>query len=121
MLSHRIREAMRPAGAERLGGKGKIVEADETYYGQIEKPLPKPKPEPGHKPRGPAFSAPSLRWFGAAARPHVPGAVADKATVDKIVTERRHRGSRLHTDESKIYWDVPGHFASHETVKAQRV
>jgi transposase-like protein len=32
-LAHRIREAMRATHTEPLGGKGKIVEADETYYG----------------------------------------------------------------------------------------
>jgi transposase-like protein len=32
-LCHRIREAMRDASGEQLGGNGKIVEADETYVG----------------------------------------------------------------------------------------
>lgn len=32
-LCHRIREAMRDVSGSRLGGKGKIVEADETYVG----------------------------------------------------------------------------------------
>lgn len=38
-LSHRIREAMREGGMTpppRLGGGGKIVEADETYFGKPE-------------------------------------------------------------------------------------
>jgi transposase-like protein len=33
-LAHRIREAMRSGSLEPLGGLGKIVEADETYYGK---------------------------------------------------------------------------------------
>ena len=34
-MSHRIREAMRPIGAaEPMGGAGKVVEADETYFWQ---------------------------------------------------------------------------------------
>jgi len=33
-LMHRLREAMRTGGLEPLGGKGKIVEADETYFGK---------------------------------------------------------------------------------------
>ncbi len=37
-MAHRIREAMRAGGLEPLGGEGKIVEADETYYGRVEKP-----------------------------------------------------------------------------------
>jgi transposase-like protein len=36
-LCHRIREAMRQGGLGPLGGEGKIVEADETYYGPIDK------------------------------------------------------------------------------------
>ena len=32
-LCHRIREAMRDNSGERLGGKGKVVEGDETYVG----------------------------------------------------------------------------------------
>src|SRR5580704_19011512 len=34
-MSHRIREAMRVVGMEPMGGAGKAVEADETYYGQV--------------------------------------------------------------------------------------
>jgi len=37
-MAHRIREAMRAGGLAPLGGGGGIVEADETYYGNIDKP-----------------------------------------------------------------------------------
>src|SRR5664280_1788504 len=33
-MMHRLREAMRTGGFEPLGGKGKVVEADETYFGK---------------------------------------------------------------------------------------
>jgi transposase-like protein len=33
-MSHRIREAMRDGVLSPLGGQGKVVEADETYFGQ---------------------------------------------------------------------------------------
>ena len=42
-MCHRIREAMRPddePGTDPLGGHGKIVEADETYFGQVEERKP---------------------------------------------------------------------------------
>jgi transposase-like protein len=39
-LSHRIREAMRSGGLDPLGGAGKIVEADETYFGERENFMP---------------------------------------------------------------------------------
>jgi transposase-like protein len=55
-MCHRIREAMKPAGAAPLGGKGKVVEADETYFGNlpahkapIRKNPKRPKFGPGHK------------------------------------------------------------------------
>src|SRR5262249_23584979 len=35
-MMHRLREAMRSGGLEPLGGEGKIVEADETYYGKAD-------------------------------------------------------------------------------------
>src|SRR5258707_191943 len=35
-LAHRIREAMRSGGLTPMGGEGKIVEADETYFGERE-------------------------------------------------------------------------------------
>ena len=34
-LCHRIREAMRTGGLAPMGGSGKVVEADETYFGEI--------------------------------------------------------------------------------------
>jgi transposase-like protein len=39
-LHHRVMEAMREGGLDLppLGGPGKIVEADETYYGRVENP-----------------------------------------------------------------------------------
>src|SRR5262249_27828172 len=39
-LHHRVMEAMREGGLDvpKLGGGGQIVEADETYYGPVEKP-----------------------------------------------------------------------------------
>src|SRR5215470_16003553 len=42
-MAHRIRESMRNGGLDPLGGEGKIVEADETYYGPAEKPRVSPR------------------------------------------------------------------------------
>ncbi len=36
-MAHRIREAMRPADPEKLGGEGEIIESDETYWGPKDK------------------------------------------------------------------------------------
>lgn len=121
-MCHRIREAMRDGGlAGPLGGSGKIVEADETYFGKTEQPrVSKQRKGRPYKvgSRGPRDKRPivalverggNIRSF------HV--AVADKANVQAIVAANVARESRLHTDESRLYHGADQHFASHETVR----
>jgi len=123
-MAHRIRECMRDGGLAPMGGAGKIVEADETYYGPVEEAKrreTRTSGEPfikGGKRGGPANKHPivALVARGGNVRTfHVP--VADKASVHKIVTDNVARESRLHTDESRLYGDAAAHFATHETVK----
>src|SRR5262249_32812331 len=47
-MAHRIRECMRAGGLAPLGGHGKTIEADETYFGRNEQPggLNKPRTTP---------------------------------------------------------------------------
>jgi transposase-like protein len=121
-MCHRIREAMRSGGLGPLGGEGKIVEADETYYGPVDKAKVRTKTTSGRPfikkgKTGPANKRPivALVERGGNVRTfHVP--VADQATVEKIVTENIARESRLHTDESKLYFNASETFAAHETV-----
>jgi transposase-like protein len=119
-MTHRIREAMRDGGLEPLGGEGKIVEADETYYGRAKKKnnLKKrytPYTKGGWKDKGAARPIVALVERGGNVRTfHV--AHADKVTVSKIVKENVARESRLHTDESRLYTGADAHFAAHETV-----
>jgi hypothetical protein len=42
-MMHRLREAMRSGGLEPLGGRGKVIEADETYFGRAEEMHVSPK------------------------------------------------------------------------------
>jgi transposase-like protein len=121
-LAHRIREAMRAGGLTGpLGGEGKIVEADETYFGQVAKRrTTRTSGEPFSKRgrKGPANKRAivALVERGGSVRTfHV--AVADKVTVEKIVTDNVARESRLHTDESRLYFGSDARFASHETVR----
>jgi transposase-like protein len=124
-MAHRIRECMRTGGLSSvtpMGGEGKIVEADETYYGRTSepKPLKKPRTTPytkkGWKDKGAARAIVALVERGGNVRTfHV--AHADKDTVSKIVVDNISRESRLHTDESRLYLGADMHFASHETVK----
>ncbi len=122
-LHHRVMEAMRRGGLEPpLGGEGKIVEADETYFGEVEEhriPTLKRKiPKRGFPKRGPRNKRAIIALVergGSVRTFHV--AVADKVSVSKIVTDNIAKESRLHTDESKLYYGADEHFASHETVK----
>jgi transposase-like protein len=121
-LSHRIREAMRAGGlTPPMGGDGKIVEADETYYGKVETPRPRRKYATPYTKRGksgPANKRPivALVERGGSVRTfHV--AVADKENVTKIITANIAHETRLHTDESRLYGEVAALFSAHETVK----
>jgi len=123
-MCHRIREAMRDGGLNGpLGGSGKIVEADETYYGNVAEPNIKIKTTSGrpflkHGGMGPSNKRPivALVERGGKVRTfHV--AHADKVTVTKIVRENIDKESRLHTDESRLYTGSDEHFTTHETVK----
>ena len=118
-MAHRIREAMTDASDAQLGGEGKVVVADETYYG-------KPAITPVRRTDGSAFlkgvkkrnSRPVVALVergGKAKVFHV--AVADKKTVSRLVMENVHPATRLHTDESRLYVGSANVFASHETVK----
>jgi len=124
-MAHRIRECMRQGGLGPLGGNGKVVEADETYFGKTEQPRVSPqrrgRPYNPRGSRGPKDKRAivSLVERGGDVRSfHVP--VADQATVEKIVNENIAHESRLHTDESKLYFNAADTFAAHETVTHYR-
>ncbi|MEA2882195.1 MAG: hypothetical protein QOH32_1451 [Bradyrhizobium sp.] len=122
-LSHRIREAMRHGGLGPLGGEGKIVEADETYFGkpEVEHVSPRrvadgrPYIKKGNKKRNSRAIVSLVERGGNVRSFHV--AVADKDTVNAIVNENIARESHIHTDESQLYNDVADTFFAHETVK----
>jgi transposase-like protein len=120
-MHHRIMEAMREGGLDPLGGAGRIVEADETYYGPVKAPKgpKKPRSTPYTKRAKSSLSQKrailSLVERGGKVRSfHVPR--ADAATVRKIVTDNIAHESRLHTDESRLYMGANTFFAGHETV-----
>jgi len=126
-MAHRIREAMRAGGLTPLGGNGGIVEADETYFGQVDKANRRTTRTRGApfikkgKRGGPANKRAiiSLVERGGRVRSfHV--ATADKDNVNHIVNENIDRETRIHTDESRLYSDVAANFASHETVTHSR-
>lgn len=121
-MAHRIREAMREPNPAPLGGKGKIVEADETYYGKVETPQPRSRgriPKPTKTGRmGPADKRAIVALVeraGEARAVHMPRVTA--LNVREVLVKHADRKSRLHTDESNLYPMVGDEFVQHETVK----
>src|SRR6185312_14543962 len=98
-MCHRIREAMRDGGLSPLGGEGKVVEADETYIGNIPeakqrkfkttgRPMSKKRSGPGHK-----HAVVTLVERGGRARSFHP-AMADCENVTQIVRDNLAREPR---------------------------
>lgn len=122
-MSHRIREAMREGSFDApLGGKGKVVEADETYFGKRETPIVskqrRGRPFTKKGKSGPAQKRAVIGLVergGKVRMMHVHHAT--KEEVRKLVVTNISRESILHTDESRLYTETGKEFASHRTVK----
>lgn len=119
-LAHRIREAMKDTNAGPIGGEGKVVEADETYYGNRENPKPSAqrKGRPYLKRKKPFDKRPivALVERGGQVRTfHVENAT--KANIRDVLVRHVDRLSALHTDESNFYTETGKEFADHRTVK----
>lgn len=112
-LGHRIREAMRSGSLEPMGGAGKTIEADETYFG--DKEVVTKRTKRGKSALSSKRAVVSLVERGGSVRSfHVDR--ADKMTVSKIVWENIDRESAFYTDESRLYTDVRPTFAKAATV-----
>lgn len=112
-LMHRIREAMKETSSTPLGGNGKVVEADETYFGNKEVVTKRTKKgKSGHSSKRAVVSlverGGSVRSFHIAA----PGSFIVQEIIKKNVAKK----TRMHTDESRIYSGLNINF-THETVK----
>jgi transposase-like protein len=122
-IHHRVMEAMRRGGLEPpLGSGGKIVEADETYFGNVPEAKRPTRTTSGRKFTKGGRSGPSgkraivalVERRGNVRSFHV--AVADGATVAGIVNENIAKEAHLFTDESRLYIAPGQNFASHDTV-----
>jgi hypothetical protein len=122
-LGHRIREAMQDPEAGPLGGEGKTVEADDTFFGNRDD-----VPEPDwvfinnvgwrqNRKQGYArkIRIVSLVERGGKARSIKVETLGQKE-VAAIVLKHADRKSVLHTDEAPVFGPVGRRFASHETV-----
>jgi transposase-like protein len=118
-MFHRIREAMKddPAETGPLGGEGKIVECDETYFGPKETVTKRTKHgKPSHSSKRAVVAL--VERGGSVRSFHVDAAT--KESVREILVTNASRKSRLHTDEARLYDKVGKEFAAHETVVHSR-
>ncbi len=107
-MAHRIREAMKPAEADPLGGSGKIVEVDETFIGQ-KADMPKRRGF-AHK-----HAILSLVERGGIVRSfHVEGTTA--AHLMPIIRANIAKETAIMTDEAGQYTHMGKAFASHDFV-----
>jgi len=116
-MAHRIREAMQDTGREPMGGKGKVVEADETYFGNLpphKAPIRKNPNRPKHGPHHKRAIVTLVERGGKSRSFYAEHAHVDK--VAKIVRENVAKESRLHTDTSSVYKKVGQEFDAHEAV-----
>lgn len=109
-MAHRIREAMKTEGGP-LGGEGRTVEADETYFGK-DKTAPKSR-----TPFRNMNKIVSLidRTTGRSVSFHVTDNL-NADTVSRILYTNVDRSSRLVTDEAQFYVRPGWSYASHQTV-----
>lgn len=109
-MTHRIRAAMESNSAGPLGGEGKIVEADETFWGNKGK---KRKGARGYDHKMKIVSL--VERDGSKRSFHVADVTA--ATVAPILREQVAKRSRLMTDEAAIYTKVGREFVDHGVVR----
>lgn len=115
-LAHRIRLAMKETNPTPLGGEGKSVQADETYYGNSSKRAKGYKKGHRHKASVVALVEPKgrVRVFHLERTGDV---LPMRDMIRQLLVTNVSRKSELHTDESKLYTEVGKEFAAHKTVE----
>ena len=108
-MSHRIREAMRSDSLEPFGAGGGMVEADETYIGQV-KDI---KKRQGYQHKMKVLAL--IDRTSGAARSYVLPEVSI-GNIGPILNANLAREARLMTDEARVYVPLGKNFASHGTV-----
>ncbi len=111
-MTHRIREAMKDSiFTKKLGGAGKTVEVDETFWGnQIRR---KGTPGRGYHHKEKTFSL--VERKGEVRPFHVPSVTA--RTLMPIMRQQIHEDSIIMTDDMGSYRGAENDFAGHGVVK----
>ncbi|HZE60873.1 MAG TPA: IS1595 family transposase [Burkholderiales bacterium] len=114
-MAHRIREAMRTDFSGPIGGGGKTVEADETYWGNIKGRLPRD----GRTGRGGGGEHKHkilslVERDGTARSFHI--ANVDHKSLKPILQAQIAKDSHLMTDGAHHYKQIGPDFLSHESV-----
>jgi len=109
-MTHRIREAFKdPVFTNKLGGNGKIVEADETYWGNTNKKRPGAR---GYAHKEKIFSL--VERDGEVRSFHVPHVTGK--TLKPIIREQIDQDTHIITDEMGAYKNLDKEFDKHSTV-----
>lgn len=114
-MTHRLRKAMESSHAGMLGGVGKTVEADETYWGNNRKKGTK-KPRGGYENKEKIFSL--VERGGNVRSFHVQS--VNGATLKPILKAQVEQKTRIMTDEHGAYSGLKTHFEDHQVVKHSR-
>lgn len=109
-MAHRIREAFKDSEfATKLGGKGKIVEVDETYWGNANKKRPGAR---GFAHKEKIFAL--VEREGEVRSFHVQHVTGN--TLKPIIREQIERATHIISDEMGAYKDLDKEFDKHSTV-----
>jgi transposase-like protein len=112
-MGHRIREAMQEDNRIPIGGKGKVVEVDETYFGDKHEVTKRTKRgKAAHSSKRSVVALVERR--GRARTFHVDR--ADAPTVMGIMAGNIRPSSEIHTDESRLYNNIKHGYNGHHTV-----
>src|SRR3989442_494472 len=115
-MGHRIREAMKTIHVGRIGGGGKKLEADETFWGQKPRKRGERKPHGGYQHKNVIVSL--VERGGDVRSFHVPNATA--GGVRRVLDEQADKQSHLMTDDAKHYRKVGREFRRHSTLNHTR-
>jgi len=110
-MMHRLREAMKELNDTPMGGEGKSVQADETYYGNTSRRAKGYRKGLRHKQGVFALIEPKGRVRAFHLKP------ANLNNVREALLANADRASELHTDEAGLYDKVGKEFAAHKRVK----